>query len=236
MSVNPTPDGIRFVFGNTPDIAHALIDFILFEQKCCSSILYELRSAPPHTQFTLQLHAPKHQVDALQAIYLHESLASTLATRQSGVARRFRARLENISEAAGPFGALICAIICLGMPVVSAILGVVGAGFLRDDRLLIPCEVLWSAMLLWSLIKGRRSHGNSLAMRLGLCAVGAFLGSMFISGLGSKISVGLGFLALSASLLLNRHFSLRCGCSSEGLNTSEAVRCDPTHEVISSDK
>jgi hypothetical protein len=61
-SVTGTPDGILFVFANTPDIAHALTDFILFEQKCCGTILYELRSSPPHTQLTLQLYAPQKQV------------------------------------------------------------------------------------------------------------------------------------------------------------------------------
>jgi hypothetical protein len=45
-SVISTPDGVMFAFANTVETAHALVDFILFEQQCCSSITYELRSEP----------------------------------------------------------------------------------------------------------------------------------------------------------------------------------------------
>jgi hypothetical protein len=227
-SVTGTPDGILFVFANTRDIAHALTDFILFEQKCCGTILYELRSSPPHTQLTLQLYAPQKQVNALRAIYLEEDPESGRPGSPAEVAPRFSARLDKICEAAGPFGALACAIICLGMPVVSAALGLAGAGFLRNDRLLIPGELLCCAMLLWSLLKSRRSHGKSVAAWLGTCAIGAFLGSMFLSGMESKASVGFGLFILVASLLLNRHFHrVRAGvkgCSQQGPNnTSKAV-------------
>jgi hypothetical protein len=222
ISVNATPAGIVFIFENAADIAHALIDFILFEQKCCSSILYELRSSPPHAQLTLQLHAPRNQVDALHAIYLDERLGSSQLTRPTEVAHRFGARLDKICETAGPFGALACATICLGIPVVSAALGLVGVGFIRNDRLLIPGEFLCCSMLLWSLIKSWRSHGKSVVMWLGSCAIGAFFGSLFFSGMESKISVGVGFVVLSASLLLNRHFSLMCSCPGKGPDKSTA--------------
>jgi hypothetical protein len=56
----------------TVDTAHALADFILFEQQCCSSITYELRSEPRHSHFTLQLRAPADQVVELQKIYSRE--------------------------------------------------------------------------------------------------------------------------------------------------------------------
>ena len=188
ISVNATPDGVVFVFENTADAAHALMDFILFEQQCCSNVSYELRSEPRHTKLTLQLYAPKNQVNALHAIYVDKgSQNSSRPARPSGAADRFIGQLEIICGAAAPFGAFICAIICLGVPVVSVTLGMAGAGFLRNDRPLIPSELLCCAMLVWSLVKSRRAHGKAVALWLGLFAVGPFLSSMFISGTASKI-------------------------------------------------
>jgi hypothetical protein len=72
-AVVPRRDGVLFSFKNTTETAHALIDFILFEQRCCSSITYELRSEPEHSHFFLRLRAPLAQVEALQAIYLNDN-------------------------------------------------------------------------------------------------------------------------------------------------------------------
>lgn len=71
-SVTPTSTGLRFVFRNTNEIMHALADFILFEQKCCGAVSYELQSVPPHTDLVLQLHAPEELFASLQAVYLRD--------------------------------------------------------------------------------------------------------------------------------------------------------------------
>ena len=59
-----------FTFKNTDEIAHALVDFIRFEQQCCGTITYELRAEPPHTELALQLRAPADLVASLQKFYL----------------------------------------------------------------------------------------------------------------------------------------------------------------------
>lgn len=69
-SVVARPDGVLFMFQNTDDIAHALLDFIRFEQQCCGAITYELRSEPPHTELALQLCAPTALVTSVQNFYL----------------------------------------------------------------------------------------------------------------------------------------------------------------------
>lgn len=71
-SVVPTPTGLQFVFRNTSDAMHALADFILFEQKCCNAVSYELQSVPPHTDLVLQLHASGELLASLRALYLGE--------------------------------------------------------------------------------------------------------------------------------------------------------------------
>jgi hypothetical protein len=64
------PDGLLFTFQNTDEIAHALVDFIRFEQQCCGSITYELRAEPPHRELALQLRAPAALVTSVQKFYL----------------------------------------------------------------------------------------------------------------------------------------------------------------------
>jgi hypothetical protein len=125
-SVVSRPDGVLFAFANSVETAHALVDFILFEQQCCSSITYELRSEPRHSHFTLQLRAPADQVAELQKIYSkgdkpQRRLDSTTAKNRLVPASGGLHRLCNM---AGPVGAVNCAVICLGVPIVSASLGV----------------------------------------------------------------------------------------------------------------
>ena len=87
-SVTPTSTGLRFVFCNTHKNAHSLVDFILFEQKCCSAVSYELQALPPHTDLVLQLHASGEALASLQALYRG-------ALRTSGIAAEVEENREN---------------------------------------------------------------------------------------------------------------------------------------------
>jgi hypothetical protein len=69
-SVVARPDGVLFTFKNTDEIAHALVDFIRFEQQCCGAVTYELRAEPPHKVLALQLRAPAALVASVQKFYL----------------------------------------------------------------------------------------------------------------------------------------------------------------------
>jgi hypothetical protein len=69
-SVVARPDGVLFTFQNTDEIAHALLDFIRFEQKCCAAITYELRAEPPRSELAFRLRAPAALVTSVQKFYL----------------------------------------------------------------------------------------------------------------------------------------------------------------------
>jgi hypothetical protein len=75
-SVVARPDGVLFTFQNTDEIARALFDFIRFEQQCCGTITYELRTEPPHTELALQLRAPAALVTSVQKFYLTSERAA----------------------------------------------------------------------------------------------------------------------------------------------------------------
>jgi MerC mercury resistance protein len=213
-SVVSRPDGVLFAFATSVETAHALVDFILFEQQCCSSITYELRSEPRHSHFTLQLRAPADQVLELQKIYskgdtpqrqLDSATAKRRVDRASGGVNR-------LCKMAGPVGAVICAVICLGVPIVSATLGVVGMNILRQDRLLIPLELLCCTAFLWAMERGRRVHHRSSTLWLALLAAAAFVGSMFAPRALSGVYVVGGCAVLGASIVLNRRSLKRSSC------------------------
>jgi hypothetical protein len=126
--------------------------------------------------------------------------------RRVGIVKRF-------CEMIGPLGAVMCAVVCLGLPVVSGTLGVAGMNFLRDDRLLIPFEFLCSGAVLWTFERGRQVHGRLIAVWLAFVATGTLFGSMFLAGIHSKSAVLFASIVLAAATALNQVFLKRCPCT-----------------------
>jgi hypothetical protein len=63
------PDGVELEWSFSEETASNLLDFILFERRCCQTFTYELRFLPPHERISLRLRAVTGQVEALQALY-----------------------------------------------------------------------------------------------------------------------------------------------------------------------
>ncbi|MFW6197686.1 MAG: MerC family mercury resistance protein [Myxococcota bacterium] len=58
-------------------------------------------------------------------------------------------------------GGFLAALCCLGVPAVVSFLGAIGAGFLVDDRIMVPALVAMLGAALWGLGWGRRRvHGR----------------------------------------------------------------------------
>jgi len=116
-------------------------------------------------------------------------------------------------EMIGPLGAIVCAVVYLGLPVVSGALGVAGMNFLRDDRLLIPFEVLCCGAFLWTFVRGRQAHGRLIAILLAFVAAGTLVGSMFLTSIRSKAAVLFACIVLTLATTLNQVFLKRCSCT-----------------------
>jgi hypothetical protein len=208
-SVVVRPDGVLFTFQNTDEIAHALLDFIRFEQQCCGAITYELRAEPPHTELALQLRAPAALVRRVQKFYLTSEPEDKDGMAKGEVLRK----VAIVREMIAPLGAVICAVVCLGLPVVSGTLGVAGMSFLRDDRLLLPFEVLCCGGFLWTFERGRQVHGRLIVIWLAFVAAGMLLGSMSLEGMHSKAAVLFACIVLTAATALNQVFLKRHPCT-----------------------
>lgn len=123
--------------------------------------------------------------------------------------------LKRICGMGGVLGAALCAVVCLGLPVASGTLGLAGLAFLRDDRLLIPLEVLCCGAFLWTFERGRRVHGRSVALWFACLAAGLLFGSMFLAAAVSKLAIVLALITISVATGLNQAFLKRCSCSPE---------------------
>jgi hypothetical protein len=215
-SVQTRHDGVLFTFENTEEIAYALLDFIRFEQQCCTAITYELRAEPPHAELALRLRAPATLVASIQSFYRRTEPPNELQQRVMANGDVFCrvGIVKGFCEMIAPLGAILCAAVCLGLPVVSGTLGIAGMNFLRDDRLLIPFEVLCCGAFLWTFERGRRVHGKLIVVLLAFAAAGTFLGSMLLTGIRSKTAVLLGCIILIVATVLNQVFLRRCSCAS----------------------
>jgi len=127
---------------------------------------------------------------------------------------------KKLYEIIGPLGAIICAVVCLGLPVVSGALGIAGMNFLRDDRLLIPFEILCCGTFLWTFERGRQIHRRIVIMWLAFVAAGMLLVSMFLSSILSEATVVFACIVLATATVLNRIFLKRCSCTSTSVNRS----------------
>lgn len=63
------PDGVEQEWAFSEEIARSLLDFILFERRCCKTFTYVLSFPPPYNRVALRMRAPAEQVEALQALY-----------------------------------------------------------------------------------------------------------------------------------------------------------------------
>lgn len=121
--------------------------------------------------------------------------------------------LNRICEIGGSLGAALCAVVCLGLPAVSATLGVAGITFLRDDRVLIPLEVLCCGVFLWTFERGRQQHGRHIAIWIAFLAAAVLLGSMFLSAALSRATVVFALIFIAVAMRLNQVFLKRCSCA-----------------------
>jgi hypothetical protein len=81
-----------------------------------------------------------------------------------------RGEAEMLKQIIGPTGSAISGACCLGFTPFLAGLSSIGAGFLINDRVLIPLFVLFLGITLWGLRSSRRHHGRSGPVVLGVVA------------------------------------------------------------------
>lgn len=106
-----------------------------------------------------------------------------------------------------------CAIHCMAMPLLVAVLPIIGMGFLLDERVETVVVLASLGLGAVSLYWGFRSHRNvSVLAVLGAAGVLILAGRLAV---GTQLETALtvaGVLILAAGQFLNRRLSRSCGC------------------------
>ena len=83
----------------------------------------------------------------------------------------------SLADVSGVIGAIVAALCCAGTPIIVSALAAVGLSALRRDAVLWPIMLLSLIAAIWGFLQGRRIHGVS-----GPLAVGVFGAGLLSSG------------------------------------------------------
>lgn len=113
--------------------------------------------------------------------------------------RRVHGGAAPFADAAGVLGAIFAAFCCVGVPLIVSVLSSIGLSFLRRDSILLPLLALSLAIALWGFAAGRRQHGSSVPLALGLLGGGG----LFAGVLAARWLVWPGAVLLIAATVWN---------------------------------
>jgi len=86
-----------------------------------------------------------------------------------------------IGQALSRIGAIIVALCCLGFAPILGVLTAIGAGFLLNDRYLLPLFILFLTISLLGLRRGKKLHGNKKPFVLGsIFSIAALVFAFFV--------------------------------------------------------
>ena len=108
----------------------------------------------------------------------------------------------------GVLGSVFTALCCLGIPALLSILSAVGLGFIINDAILLPLLVVFLVVTVLGLISGKRRHGKSWALLLGVISGLVILAFLFVHF--NQTLVQAGMAGLIASSLLNLWLQRQC--------------------------
>ena len=112
---------------------------------------------------------------------------------------------------AGAIAATCAALCCAGAPIIVSVLSATGLGFLRNDAILLPVILIALVVALYGFEKGRRLHGSSVPLIVGIVgSVALVAGVVLLHGMISKVAIGGGAIALLVATIVNARLGARC--------------------------
>lgn len=110
----------------------------------------------------------------------------------------------------GSIGILACVLCCVSIPAVVATISALGLGFLRNDTLLLPAEVVSLIILLWVLSRSRRQHGRLAPTILALTAAAIMFWGLMTSGPFTTTAALAGAIAVVIVVMWDGLLASRC--------------------------
>lgn len=99
--------------------------------------------------------------------------------------RRLPIAGTNAARVIGGAGALACVLCCVSIPGIVAAISALGLGFLRNDRLLFPAEIVSLIVLAFVLLRSRARHHRDAPLFLGVLAA-----TILVVGLKTRAPLG----------------------------------------------
>jgi hypothetical protein len=112
---------------------------------------------------------------------------------------------------AGAIAATCAALCCAGAPIIVSVLAATGLGFLRSDAILLPVIAIALAIALVGFWTGRRVHGSSGPLGLGVVgSIALVAGVVFVHGMPAKVLIGAGAVLLLIAMVWNARLPRAC--------------------------
>jgi hypothetical protein len=116
----------------------------------------------------------------------------------------------NTARVIGGAGVLACVLCCVSIPSVIATISALGLGFLRNDRLLLPVELISLVILVGTFLRARHRHGRNAPLLCGLVAAAwTFFSLMSPAPLGTVAALS-GAVLLVAVVVWDWRLQRRC--------------------------
>jgi hypothetical protein len=110
----------------------------------------------------------------------------------------------------GAGGVMACVLCCLTLPVVTATITGLGLGFLRNDRLLFPAEVIFAGIVLVTLIRSRARHARNEPLVLGAFVLAIMFWGLKASGRLATLAAMLGAVVVVGTVVWDWSLQKRC--------------------------
>jgi hypothetical protein len=116
---------------------------------------------------------------------------------------------DDTARTVGGLGVVACTLCCLSIPGIAAVLTATGLAFLRDDRILLPGTIIFSALVIFTFVRARARHGRQLPLFLALASAALILVGLR-SGWHTTVLVSSGVAALLALTVWDAWLQRRC--------------------------
>ena len=177
--------GVAFAFDHTDDVARRLLELVLAERTCCAEFVYTIVITPRENRIALRIEGTGRHVQPVKQLYLGLARRPASMSRSQPEGRRLPVVGTNAARVIGGAGALACVLCCVSIPAVVAAISALGLGFLRNDRLLFPAEIVSLVVLAFVFVRSRARHHRNAPWIVGLTAA-----ALMLVGLRTRAPLG----------------------------------------------
>ena len=129
---------------------------------------------------------------------------------QDSNSRRLPLANENAARVVGSAGVLACVLCCISIPGVVAVISAMGLGLLRDDRILLPAEMVSLVILIFTFTRSRATHHRNAPLISGMAAAALMFFGLLTPAPTGTIAALAGSVAFVGVVVWDWRLQKRC--------------------------